>query len=210
MARSKRRAKIISAARRLFYTKGYDNTTVRDILDEAEVTNGAFFHHFESKQALMEAVIDVIADELDSAVALVMQDDSLTAISRYQQLALAINTFQETEGEVMSQIWLVAQGEHNLRLMHHLRRTVFESFVPKLAAILRQGIEEGVFDIEFVDEAAEMVLGICELTMNGVFDVVSNPDHHDDPEKLISQKIQIGQTAVDRLVGASLGKLLFV
>ncbi|MEM7335366.1 MAG: TetR/AcrR family transcriptional regulator [Chloroflexota bacterium] len=209
MTRKNGRDEIVRVARELFYTKGYETTSVSNILDAAGMSRGAFYHHFESKQTLLVAIIDVIAAELNTAVDVAMQDDSLTAVERYQQLVYAVNAYQETDGVVMSRIWLATQDEQNLRLMHYLRQTVFQSFGPKLASILKQGVGEGEFDIDLVDDAAEMLLGICEFTINGVAHIVFNQEQYDDPVKRIVQKVQMGQTAVDRLVGAPLGELLF-
>jgi TetR/AcrR family transcriptional repressor of nem operon len=52
------REKIVAAAARLFALKGYHDTKLEEILTAAEVTTGAFFHHFQSKEDLAFAVID--------------------------------------------------------------------------------------------------------------------------------------------------------
>ena len=51
--------RILQAAERLFLEKGYDNTTIQDIVDAlGDLTKGAVYHHFKSKEDLMEAVGD--------------------------------------------------------------------------------------------------------------------------------------------------------
>ena len=51
--------KILDAAQRLFLEKGYDNTTIQDIVDElGGLTKGAVYHHFKSKEEIMDAVGD--------------------------------------------------------------------------------------------------------------------------------------------------------
>ena len=44
---------IISAAWKLFYEQGYDNTTVEDIVFESETSKGSFYHYFDGKDALL-------------------------------------------------------------------------------------------------------------------------------------------------------------
>ena len=46
---SERRNDILDAARRLIYTKGYEQMTIQDILDELGISKGAFYHYFDSK-----------------------------------------------------------------------------------------------------------------------------------------------------------------
>ena len=51
--------KILTAAKRLFLEKGYDNTTIQDIVDElGGLTKGAVYHHFKSKEEIMDALGD--------------------------------------------------------------------------------------------------------------------------------------------------------
>ena len=51
--------RILDAAQRLFLEKGYDNTTIQDIVDElGGLTKGAVYHHFKSKEEIMDAVGD--------------------------------------------------------------------------------------------------------------------------------------------------------
>lgn len=47
------KSKIVSAAWRLFYEQGYDDTTVEDIIFESGTSKGSFYHYFESKDALL-------------------------------------------------------------------------------------------------------------------------------------------------------------
>ena len=51
---------IVDAAQRLIYTKGYGRMTIQDIRNELGMSNGAFFHYFRSKQAVLEAFIQRI------------------------------------------------------------------------------------------------------------------------------------------------------
>ena len=48
--------KIVSAAWRLFYEQGYDNTTVDDIIEESGTSKGSFYHYFEGKDALLSSL----------------------------------------------------------------------------------------------------------------------------------------------------------
>jgi AcrR family transcriptional regulator len=59
------RARILNAARDCFSRKGYDATSVFDICQEARVTKGAFYYHFESKQALFLELLNSWLSQLD-------------------------------------------------------------------------------------------------------------------------------------------------
>jgi AcrR family transcriptional regulator len=52
-----RRAQLLDIAAGLFATKGYAQTTVRDIADEAGILSGSLYHHFESKEAMLDEIL---------------------------------------------------------------------------------------------------------------------------------------------------------
>ncbi len=62
------RSKIISSAIKLFSTRGYNTASVDDICKEAEISKGAFYHHFESKQALFLALLDGWLTTIDQGI----------------------------------------------------------------------------------------------------------------------------------------------
>ena len=56
------KGRIVAAAWRLFYEQGYEDTTVEDIIFEAETSKGSFYHYFEGKDALL-GTLSVLFDE---------------------------------------------------------------------------------------------------------------------------------------------------
>ena len=64
-----RREDILVAAARLFSSKGYQGTTIRDIADAVDMRSGSTFYHFESKHALLEAVVVTGIDSIHAQVA---------------------------------------------------------------------------------------------------------------------------------------------
>lgn len=58
-----RYAEIVEAARNLYERKGIDHTTVKDITEEVGVTRSLFYHYFENKDAVTEAVLDAYVDD---------------------------------------------------------------------------------------------------------------------------------------------------
>ena len=53
---------ILDTATRLFLQKGYDETTLQDIIDATKLSKGAIYHHFASKEAILIAVVDRMGD----------------------------------------------------------------------------------------------------------------------------------------------------
>ncbi|MDD5931381.1 MAG: helix-turn-helix domain containing protein [Oscillospiraceae bacterium] len=59
------RGRIISAAWKLFYEQGYENTTVEDIVFESETSKGSFYHYFEGKDALLGTLANVFDEKYE-------------------------------------------------------------------------------------------------------------------------------------------------
>ena len=55
-----KRNEILDVAQRLIYTKGYEQMTIQDMLDDLQISKGAFYHYFDSKQAVLEALVERI------------------------------------------------------------------------------------------------------------------------------------------------------
>ena len=62
------KGKIISAAWKLFYEQGYDDTTIDEIIAESATSKGSFYHYFEGKDALLGS-LSFLFDEKYSLVA---------------------------------------------------------------------------------------------------------------------------------------------
>ena len=77
-----RRSELILTARGLFFSRGYDNCTINDIIDEVGIAKGTFYHYFRSKEELLEAMIDVMADQIMDSVEQIAVDRSRSATER--------------------------------------------------------------------------------------------------------------------------------
>lgn len=65
---SSTKSKIINAAWKLFYEKGYDDTTIEDIVSLSETSKGSFYHYFEGKDALLGTLATLFDDKYEELV----------------------------------------------------------------------------------------------------------------------------------------------
>jgi AcrR family transcriptional regulator len=72
--REQTRRKLLDAARALFARQGVENTRINEITDEADVGFGSFYNHFDSKEAIVEAVVGETVAAQGGAVASVTAD----------------------------------------------------------------------------------------------------------------------------------------
>ena len=96
--RERTRGALIDAARVLFAEQGYAGAGREEIVERAGVTRGAMYHHFNSKEALFQAVFEVVEQELCEAIAL----SAMAGSDPIDQLRLGARAFLEAAatGEV--------------------------------------------------------------------------------------------------------------
>ena len=77
-----RRAELLDCAQRLFMQKGYERTTINDVIAATGLSKGAFYHHFRAKEDLLEAITRRFGQQALAQVATVQDDGSLNALQR--------------------------------------------------------------------------------------------------------------------------------
>ena len=104
-----RREAFVDAAERLMQTRGYEQMSVQDVLDDLGASRGAFYHYFDSKQALLEAVLDRMVDAGLGSVAPVVDDPTLVAAAKLRKIFSGIVQFKtDRKALVLSvlEVWL--------------------------------------------------------------------------------------------------------
>src|SRR4051795_10142190 len=73
---STRREELLAIAARLFADKGFRNTTVRDIADSAGILSGSLYHHFDSKESMVDEILSSFQEELFGKYAEILAGDA--------------------------------------------------------------------------------------------------------------------------------------
>ena len=110
----------------------------------------------------------------------------------------------------MIEIARLMQRDENVLLRYKIRRQRSEMVTPEFSKIITQGVEEGVFDTAFVEDAARMVLAIMDTFSESLTDLLLHPSNYDNPLALAQRKLMAMQTAIERVLGAPSGSLLLI
>ncbi len=206
-APDERRSELIAAAQQLFYTKGYERTSVSDIVKAVGVAQGTFYYYFGSKQAILEALVaDLTAQQLTHFQAIVA-DETLNVIQKWTRAIQVIGDWKiEHKAELLAVTREMLKDE-NMLLRHKLSTQGVQIAAPILTEIIVQGIAEGVFETDFVEEAAEIAYAISQAFSETLGDILLNPDSYNNPVALAWRKCAAVQTAIERVLGATPGSL---
>jgi AcrR family transcriptional regulator len=136
------RTKITEAAVKLFSTRGFSAASVDDICEEAGISKGAFYHHFESKQALFLALLDGWLQAIDSAIE---ASKNKTAPETFMQMTEAFPYLFETAGEglpMFLEFWLQASRD---KTIWEASIAPYRRYHKYFTALIKKGVEEGSF-----------------------------------------------------------------
>jgi AcrR family transcriptional regulator len=202
-----RREAFIEAAQRLMQTKGYEQMSIQDVLDELGASRGAFYHYFDSKQALLEAIIDRMVDAGLAAVAPIVDDPSLPAATKLQRVFTGIGRWKtDRKALVMSliEVWL---SDDNAIVREKLRRTTVERMVPLLAPIVKQGIDEGMFKASSATETARVLVMLLLGFQDGATELFVARQRNAISYEVAERTMASYAEAFERILGVQAGTI---
>ena len=160
--RTVRREAFLDAAQRLIQTKGYEQMSIQDVLDALETSRGAFYHYFESKLELLEAVVERFADVALTAVSPILNDPTLPALRKLERVFAGIARFKAEQKNLILALIDVMNSDGNALFREKLRRLSASRLWPILTAVVRQGVEEGSFTTDKPDETARVIMVLMQ------------------------------------------------
>ena len=160
---------ILDVAYRLFMEKGYEHTSIQDIIDHlGGLSKGAIYHHFKSKEEIFYAVTDKMTAESNQILEVVRDRTDLNGKEKLKTM------FRESlKRSVQDDIFTVAPSFYNNpRLLSSLLHETIEVSAPEyIEPIIRQGVEDGSIVTEHPRQLAELISLMAKLWMNPmVFD----------------------------------------
>ena len=193
-AAEERKNEILDAAELLFASKGFDETSTNDIINAVGIARGTLYHHFKSKEEILDAVIDRITGSLMLEAGAIAADRSLPLLDRLTGSIMALNVDSRLGEEVMLQV----HKPQNALLHQKMQKQLIGGIVPILTRLIEEGCREGLFRTPYPEEAAEMIM----IYSNVAFDEMAELS----PEERM-RKIQAFICHTERIMGAAEGSL---
>ncbi len=157
-----RRDAFLDVAQGLIQTKGYDRMSIQDVLDELEASKGALYHYFDSKEALLDGVVERFADAGMAAAAPILNDPNLPALRKLEKFLGGIASFKAEQKELVLAIMEVWNSDGNALAREKVRRLSAARLKPVLVQVIRQGIDEGTISAGSPEETARVLLYLAQ------------------------------------------------
>lgn len=150
-----RRNEIIDTAFELFVQNGIENTQVSAIVKKMGVAQGLFYYYFQSKDDVINAVIDHVFDELEHKIASIINDKEKNF---YQKLIDYIDLYFKLIGRVGPHIIQDMRLPANARIHRHIENDTWDINERVVKQLLKIGVDEGVINLRYPNEMLMMIL----------------------------------------------------
>jgi len=155
-----RRSEILDAAQRLLYRKGYEQMTIQDVLDDTHISRGAFYHYYDSKQALLEGLIERTGEEGMQLIRPILTDPGLNALQKLQVYFDSAMRWKTAQKATLIPILRVWYSDDNALLRQKELAAGKKIMIPLLTDVLRQGITEGLLAAPHPEQMAEVLVSL--------------------------------------------------
>lgn len=157
-----RRDAILDAAQRLILSKGYERLTIQDILEDLHISKGAFYHYFDSKLVVVEALTERLVDDSERALARIAEDPDLEAPEKLQLFFSEIVRWKSERQNLMVAMLPVWYAPDNLAFRLLVNRATAKRLAPLLSLIVRQGVDERRFATAYPEQAGAIIVAVVQ------------------------------------------------
>lgn len=189
-----RKNEILDVAEQLFAEKGFDNASTNDIINKIGIARGTLYHHFASKEEILDAMVDRMTRRSISRAGNIIADRSVPLLERLSAAVISLNINSGAGTEVLEQM----HRPQNALLHQKMQERILSGVVPLIAKLIEEGNAEGTFDSAYPDEAAEMIMTYA----NTAFDTLAATT----PEQM-ERKSRAFICHTERILGAEKGSL---
>ena len=186
----RRKQELLQIAYRMFLQKGYEETSVDEIISQAGIAKGTYYYYFETKEQMLEEVIGMMIGQEIQAAEQILQTD----LPVPQKILGIITSLRPATAE--SPIEEALMKPENIIMHGKIQKKLIESVTPLLSEVVEEGIAEGIFACDHIPERVRMLLVISSETF--------------DEGQFSEGDIAVFIDMAEKLLGAETGTMQFV
>jgi AcrR family transcriptional regulator len=190
-----RRNELMDAAERLFAEKGYEHTSASDIIRKVGVAQGTFYYYFDSRDDILNAVIDRYTDRYIDSARGIADDEGMSAIEKFQGIVDEFLSLKSRKKQFSRYLKIEEQMARHERFRDFMETTMS----PLVLRIIKQGIGEGTFNVDRPEETTELIVLIVDRLVARVRKI--------EDKKMRERKAIAAAALIEKVLGAPKGSL---
>ena len=202
-----RKNEFLDTAQMLFYSQGYDQTSVNAIIDHMGVSKGTFYHYFESKEQLLDSLIERLAGQILVQINESIDDPGMDAITKLNRMFESSAATKADNRELILTVLRTVYNDRNIMMRQKMTTRQVAVGGPLMSRIIHQGIAEGVFNTAHPDHIADLIFGLSNGWGEKFASLMLTLEDHPENKALIFQNVEIFEDAIERLLGAPSGSI---
>ena len=207
-----KRNEILDAALKLVYSKGYDKMTIQDILEQLHISKGAFYHYFDSKVSVLEAVVERMATEqMQPIFQSIVQDPQLPVLEKLHQYFYLSTSWKTSNKALLIALMKVWFSDENALARQKMLAGTMEHMGPFFTEIIKQGVQEGVFSTPYPEVASQVTINLMyDLAFSSGQMLMSEAVKEGENLRQVETLYAAYSDVLERILGAPKGSIQFM
>lgn len=195
------RDQMLDTAAELFIKNGYDGTTVQQVIDHLEVSKGAFYHYFSSKEDLLDAVADRMTRDGLAKFRPILEDQTVPALERFVGYLILSRQQRLSQMSLIGAMLKMLHRDENTIIRQKINRRTVEAVQPLFEKLIADGVAEGVFHTPDPSEAAAFMLQMGNVYAETTVPLMLASDGASNSLETIERRILFYLDAYERILG---------
>lgn len=207
---AEKQQEILNAFQRLIYTEGYENVSVQNILDGAGISKGALYHYFESKQAMLAALLERMLEQGEAIVGPIARMN-LPANEKLSRMFVDAGKWKVEHSKEVFAVLSAWYAPENDIVRYRMRNAGVKRYRPYFEAAIAEGVDQGIFAVTDCSSAATImfsaVTDLSDTLSNIILDRTMDPGIK---PAMLERLIGEYTAAIGRLLGAPAGTVKII
>lgn len=202
-----KKIQILDAAEKLFFEKGYEHSSIQDILDALSLSKGGFYHYFDSKQAVLREICERRAMNRFEKLTGELYLSRKSPIDKLNLLLSQMNLFETESAQFAALMLKICYVERDAAIREHTRRIALEKLTPFINDVVGEGIEEGLLSSRYPMEIGKLALMLAWDVDDAACAMLAREPDNPDCIIPIMETLNAYRESVETLLGAPFGSL---
>ncbi|MFA7574942.1 MAG: TetR/AcrR family transcriptional regulator [Arcobacteraceae bacterium] len=204
-----RRKEYLDAARKLFFTKGYEQTSVDEIIKEVCLSKGSFYYYFKSKEDLLDELTGELSVQILTKIKEIVNRDDLDAITKLNKFFSEAAMIKLENIKLIKTLLKVLCDDRNVYFRYKIYQKNTDIIVPEFFKVVQQGIKENIFHTPYPLESSRMIFELANTLTERIAKLILEVTEKPENFEKLQREYDNYQLAIERILGAKEGVINF-